>query len=243
MVYTKRKVETDRDRFGGYASPYSQYSRTEEAEQSSFDNDENSAYNPYASVYDWENESNSATSTLENEIDTPIETETPSYEYEREYVSNNNIETNEEKNPFKTSSFERLDIERVKPRQKLTYKFNTHGKILLTVYSAICMILVAFVIFNAVQISNIKAVNKSNAEIISAKQEVINVLEDEYEYLGSDEGVSNRLSNDNYFKNFVKQDDSNTVTIYLEDGESVPTYHAPSNWFDDICEFFSNLLG
>ena len=236
MVYTKRQVETEKDRFGGYASPVSRYSLTEEDNDASYDN--TSTYNPYASAYHFDTDTD-----VEDEVDTTTESNEPQFEYEREYVTNNNYKTydDEEENPFQVRNFERLEIEK-RQAKRVSYRFNTHGKILLTVYSAICIILVAFAIFNAVQIGKLATANSATSEIITAKQEVINVLEDEYNYLGSDEGVSSRLSTDNYFKNFVQADDNNTVTLYLGDFEEVPTYTAPSNWFDKVCEFFSGLL-
>ena len=238
MVYTKRKVETEKDRFGGYASPYSSFAKTEE--ETSTEN----TYNPFASAYSWDTDTDNETETqteIEN-VQTEISTETPSYEYESEYIEDivTDNEPPEYLNPFKQSVFEMQAIERKKVAPK--YKINTHGKILCTVYSAICLILVAFAIYNAVAISALASANTAKEAVLSSQKQVISMLESEYNYLGSDEGVSSRLREDEYFENFVEADDTNTVTIYLEAAEGAQTYSVPSNWFDNVCEFFSNLL-
>lgn len=227
MVYTKRKVETEQDRFGGY--PYSA-------------SNQSASYVPYETYNAVQQEIETPSTNFESPFKTSYDsfttTEEPSYEIEKEYTS---AEVDEEVNPFKSKPFEMQNIQRRSvPAQK--YKFNTHGKILMSVYCAICMVLIAFVIYNAFAISSLAQSNSSLEAVLSSKQQVAQVLQNEYDYLGSKKGVSSKLAEDQYFNKFDVATESNTVTISLGEFEEVPTCTVPSNWFDDVCEFLANLF-
>ena len=66
-------------------------------------------------------------------------------------------------------------------------------------------------------------------------QEEVGALEETYNGLASDEAINNQLGD-----SFVNGDSEIVLPTMPERDATV--YETPTNWFDRICEWFSNLF-
>ena len=98
-------------------------------------------------------------------------------------------------------------------------------------------LLVAFVIYNAVAIGNAKAQIAQVSQEVSAESQVINELESEYNYLGTDQTIKNSLGNE-----YVYATSTNKVYVDAPVLDEVVETKTPTNWFNGLCEFLSSLF-
>ena len=117
---------------------------------------------------------------------------------------------------------------------KTKIKLNARGKIFACMYSIVAVLLVAFCIYNAVAISNIK--NTLSQKEVEYAQELsdVNLLQKDYEEISFTQSTNQ--------SNFVAVNESNTVKVKMEKRPKFASIDETTNWFDRVCEFISNLF-
>jgi len=211
MIATKRKIETEEDRYGGFKRTYN---------------------------------NDLLTSTIASpSVIEPDYQEVPQevFEVEKEYKMDDDLEryVDSPKKSTVMQTISRTDkIKKSETYNKNTkLKINAHGKLLLTVFSCIVCLLVGFSIYNAVVISKINGEVISKQVAVAELQSDINGIESQIENMSSESNINSKL--DNSFRKVTDND-----KVYLEESEKseVPTYEKSTNFFDKICEFFSNIF-
>lgn len=125
----------------------------------------------------------------------------------------------------------------VKSQSKI--RFETRMKIVLSVFSVIVACLLFVSVFNFIQARKIQST-------FSDKQAQINSLELS---ISNSKSTYTLVTDDEYIRqwaesqNFVEKDETNSAVIYLDEMFDESTVEGiPSNWFNDVCEFFSKLF-
>ena len=170
--------------------------------------------------------------------------EKPLFEVEREY---NNFELPESgKHSQILPEFDVLPVSKSKTVAKTEVevskdiKLSLRGKILATVASMITVLLLTLVIYNAVVLGAKRAeINDLNAQL-SANLAEISQLETELVNAKSEEEIAKLLKDSG--STLRKATNADKVKVSIESFE-VSEYEVPTNWFDKICEFLSNLFG
>ncbi len=113
-------------------------------------------------------------------------------------------------------------------------------KFAFAMFLVIMASLIAVIAFNFSAASRINGSLASKQQRINELQLSITELTDKYNLVSSDGYLQDFAEK----ANFVVADESNTVVITMNEmytRESVQ--EVPSNWFNDVCEFFSKLFG
>lgn len=244
MIATKRRIETEQDRYGGFSSSNPNVSyfanpnyNNEQIEgQQSFDVDNNN----YATISDYTTnyDSNLQTSEETQEIDTP------SYEVEKEY-NVDELNSNKPDDDYMIVKTFMPNVERQKvvtEEQKQTFKtkkikLNARGKIFVAMYSIVACLLIAFCIYNACAIGAVKnSISLKQLEYQTITKEV-NVLDNQYTNLTSEESINNSIP-----AGFTDISTGNTTSVNFAERPEYIQITETTNWFDKLCEFFSNLF-
>lgn len=113
-------------------------------------------------------------------------------------------------------------------------------KVVISAFSVIMFALLFLIIFNYASLGGIRATANERRVTISMLQNDISALKGEYNKVGSDEALKLRAEE----AGFVAINDSNSAHVELGEFYTEETVEAlPSNWFNDVCEFFGNLFG
>ena len=178
-----------------------------------------SSYSPSVSTYE-------GSSTYE---------ETPSYQVETEY----NIEKLPEDEIIEPTFMPTLD--RPAPvsdaSQDVKIRLNARGKILVGVFSMVVGILIAFMIYNAVVISNLSnqlAYLEVERTSISAN---VGELSSSYQDRTSYSSVEQ-----NAIDLGMKVAGGTSEVVSISPRPEIKEATVDGNWFDSVCEFFSNLF-
>lgn len=137
-------------------------------------------------------------------------------------------------------------IQRTKKEETVTLtktrevlKITGRMKIVAAMFLVIMASLIAVIAWNFSAAGRINANLAEKQAIINQLQLSINNLQEEYNVLGDDGNLKDLAEN----AGFVEANDTNTVTITLDEmyvKNSVQ--EVPSNWFNDVCEFFSKIF-
>lgn len=215
MIATKRKIETEKDRFGGFASR-------------SFGND----------IY--------ASTLIEEPATTYRPTQTNDdevFEIEKEYKLNSPSEFSPEPRPIQTimPTVQKKTEAKVENKSRTRIKLNFRGKIMIGVYTAVVTLLLGLCIYNAFVIGSMKGVVSAKQETLNAQQTEVSGLELEFNSLAEESTIKAKLS-EMSDKKFRSVTESDKVYVKASEKTEVPTYEGSSNFFDKVCEFFSNLF-
>lgn len=116
-------------------------------------------------------------------------------------------------------------------------RLNARGKIMLSVYSIIVAIIVAFCIYNAVCINSVRAEIANKNVIVATQNEVINGLEDTYNRLGDEEEIKVKV------KNKLKDpEDDDVVEVEGFSLSTRPEEQKQTNWFEEFCQKLKKLF-
>lgn len=143
----------------------------------------------------------------------------PSYTFKRDKT----VEQKQEQTIVATSE--------VQPQAHLSAR----AKIILSVMSIVACMLVAFAIYNAVSISALGYSVAEKSAVYASMQEEVGALEETYNGLASDETINNQLGD------LFVNGDSEIVLPTMPERDAI-VYETPTNWFDRLCEWFSNLF-
>ena len=165
-------------------------------------------------------------------------TEQQSYD---SYSSNRFTETNEQ--PTRVSQMQTPMIERSAPvvnlvKSRARIRLETRMKIVLSVFSVIVACLLFVSIFNFI------TVNKLEATFVGKQQQIneleLRISESEAQYnLKVSDGFDEWVAENNYKP--VSSENTKVIRIDKIYEEST-VQEVPTNWFNDVCEFFSRLF-
>lgn len=126
----------------------------------------------------------------------------------------------------------------LKTRQKIT--LSPRLKIVISAFSVIMFSLVFLIIFNYASLGGLRATVADKQATVIELQASISELKETYNLLDNSEALKDRAENAGY----VEKDNTNTVYVSLGEFYTEETIEElPSNWFNDVCEFFSRLFG
>ncbi len=169
----------------------------------------------------------------------------PAFEIEKQYNFDPNSyrEFGEKARQMDFATIEKNNEE--KQKQSVTMKkeivasprLNARGKIIVSVYSIIVAIIIAFCIYNAVVINSLSGNIAHKQEIVATQSQVINDLSETYNSLGDEDNIKAEV--ENKFKK-PQQEDKVEVDDFVI-GER-PKAESKSNWFEDFCRKLRNLF-
>ena len=220
----------DADDYFNMLSSYTTTTDTEketETQESQTSYGSQTSYNPYSSVqtsfdddddysvtqnYSEEQSYNGTTRTLDDEEETQVQT----------YIRAAEMPVIKREEPA---------VNLIKTRQRI--ELQARMKIILAVFGVTVFALIFAIIYNFISIGKMKSTFAGKEVEISQLQDNINALNSSY--------IDVRDWADQ--NDFVEPDESNTVEVEMEEyyNEKV-VEEIPSNWFNDVCEFFSKLF-
>lgn len=170
------------------------------------------------------------TPTIERE-----EYQTPSYEVEKEY----NIDTLPEDEVIIPTFMPLLKSE-AETKQDSNYKIrlNARGKILVSAFSIIVGILIAFMVYNAVVISNLSNKLESLSVDQSTKETQVLALKSDYQDISSYKHLEMEAGN----LGFSYSPETDDILVTLPARPEIPQAKRSPNLFNSICEFFAELF-
>ena len=125
-------------------------------------------------------------------------------------------------------------------KSKARVVLETRMKIVLSVFSVIVACLLFVSIFNFISASKIEASFLGKQQQINSLEQSILASEYSYNSVSSNDYVENWAEKNNYVN---KEDGVNSFTINIDEiYEEQIVEDVPSNWFNDVCEFFSKLF-
>lgn len=199
--------------------------------------DTNTGYNPYG-----------ATSSYDSDYDDDYSV-TPNYSEEKSYNSNTNYDTysnNTEENT-EVKRYRKMSMPVIEKSEQAVTLTKTQSRIELQPRMKIAISMFAIIVFSLVFVIiwNFVSVGRLNS-MISAKQETVNELtssisnlRNEYTLLGDENNLRDMAQN----AGFVESDETNTYVVSAgEMFEQNEIEDLPSNWFNDVCDFLSNLF-
>ena len=132
---------------------------------------------------------------------------------------------------------EQETVSLIKTRERITLA--PRMKIVISAFSIIMFSLLFLIIFNYASLGGIKSTIADRQITVNQLQSDIRALREEYNLVDSDEAIKVRAEE----SGFVDIGEDNTVYINLGDYYTQETVKdLPSNWFNDVCEFFSKLF-
>lgn len=125
----------------------------------------------------------------------------------------------------------------VKSQQKI--RLETRMKIVLSVFSVIVACLLFVTVFNFIKANKIEAQFASKQiQINKLEQDILN-QKATYTWIENDLDLKQWADSNG----FCEVKDSNTMVIQLDEMHiESSTEELPSNWFNDVCKFFSSLF-
>lgn len=215
MIVTKRKIETEQDRFGGFAS--------------SMNRDIYASSIVESPRYETDLDQNREVETIGEQL----------FEVEKEYKIKNPVMVDDEIQPIKTfmPTLQKKSVTKQISDEKIHVKLNVRGKIMLAVYSSIVLLLSVFCIYNAFVIGNMNQIVTQKESAYVQEQTEINALEQNLNNMTAETTIKARLD-----KNFRSATEGDKIYVNAGEKTAIPTYEEPSNFFDKLCVFFSELF-
>ena len=164
------------------------------------------------------------------------EESTPSYEVEREY-NINGIQEDEVIIPTFMPTLKSGQPE-VQAPADYKIKLNARGKIIASVFGVVVALLIAFMVYNAVVISKLTSTLKLLESEEVSKNVGVTQLETTYSEITAPAHLENRA--EGLGLEFSPQ--GSDVKISLKQRPQIKEPSKSTNWFDSLCEFFSNLF-
>ncbi len=169
------------------------------------------------------------------------------YEVEKEYNVNDYMDSKSDQTDLKPiKSFmpkiygkpqeKAVEAEKVSVKPKL----NSRGIIFASAISAIAIMLVAFVIYNAIAIAGLKTTLNATELAYTASVTEVNTLDTTYNQVSSRENIINSLREEN--PNLSTAEAGDYVQINAGTKTEVVDVEKTTNVFDKICNFLSNLF-
>ena len=162
-------------------------------------------------------------------------TEQQSYNPTMSSFETKEVKTNQMSTPMIEKSEETFNL--VKKQSRIY--FETRMKIVLAMFMVIVACLTFVSVYNFVKAGKIQSTFADKEIQIKNLKQSITDSKVTYTLMTGDEYVKEWAENNNY----VEKNEENSVVIYLDEMYEEPTIQEiPSNWFNDVCEFFSKLF-
>ena len=171
-------------------------------------------------------------------------TVTQNYETEKSYESNKRQDDDAIVQTKTISQMNTPMIQKDEPAVVLTKTkqriyLQARMKIIIAMFATIVCSLLFVSIFNFVNVSRINSSIAEKQATISELESSILDLQATYNFLSEDGTVKNLATN----SGFVDSSDINTTSLSIGEVYTEPVIEElPSNWFNDVCDFFSNLF-
>ena len=125
----------------------------------------------------------------------------------------------------------------VKSRARI--RLETRMKIVLSVFSVIVACLLFVSVFNFISASRLQSTFANKQQQINNLEQSISAAKNTYKLVTSEDEIEKWAESEGY----VVKDETNSVVINIgEVYEEETIQEVPSNWFNDVCEFFSKLF-
>ena len=125
----------------------------------------------------------------------------------------------------------------IKKRQKI--ELQARMKIIIAMFAIIVTSLMVAIVWNFANAASMKASFAEKQIEINALTESIIGLKEEYNLLSDDEQIKIKAENEGY----VDSTSDNTIVVDFNSYYTEPTVEElPSNWFNDVCDFFAKLF-
>ncbi len=225
-----------------------------------FDDDLFSMFNNYTSTTDTEEETSSTSTYNPSSYTEPTQTSYNPYASDNSYQDDYSVAQNYEEQSSYNSGVRNIETEKteqrvfspmqtpmIKKEQEAVVLTKTKSKvylqarmkIILAMFITIVSALLFVSIFNFVNAGRINASLAEKQITIEELQASITSLKGEYNKMTDDGYLKGEASN----SGFVESTDSNTTVLEYGEIYTEPVIEElPSNWFNDVCDFFSNLF-
>lgn len=174
---------------------------------------------------------------------TYTETQTPAFEVEKQYTFDTSTYEQAQHQTMATPSIQRNteivareEEAKVQTKTMAKAKLNARGKIMITVYSIVVAIIVAFCIYNAVAINGLQSDISYKDGIVAYQTEVVANLQNTYDNLGAEDTIRNSAGE------FKSPSDADIVRVGGFELTERPAEATQSNWFEDVCEAIRKLF-
>lgn len=189
------------------------------------------SYNPYYSGYEEDDYSIKPNYTSEQNYNTT------SYDTEQETQQSQTIIRAMDTPVIKKEEEQVVSLVKTKSKIRLEPRM----KIVATMFAIIVCALVFAIIWNFVSISKLNSMIAEKQITVSELQLSINKLQHEYNVVSDEAALKNQLEQPG--SGYVPSDESNTFYVELDEMYTEKVVKdLPSNWFNDVCNFFSNLF-
>lgn len=127
-----------------------------------------------------------------------------------------------------------------KTERKVYPVLNARAKIMITCYSIIVAIMIAFAIYSGVLISSYRAEIASKSQIVATQTSDINRLVSEYNSLGEDQYIIDKVSDST--DNYIEPTSINTVHVETPEMFERTENKVETNWFEKFCQKIKKLF-
>lgn len=164
------------------------------------------------------------------EVEKQYSFDTSSYSEESKQEQSMEMPTLEKKTEIVAKSDEQTE-------RKVYPVLNARAKILISCYSIIVAIMLAFAIYSGVMIASYSADIASKTQIVASQTAVINDLQQTYNRLGDSDVIESSVSDD-----FSKPTSANTAHVETPKMYERTESRVESNWFEEFCQKFKKLF-
>ena len=225
-----------------------------------FDDDLLSMFNNYTSTTDTEEETSSTSAYNPSSYTEPTQTTYNPYVSDNGYQDDYSVTPNYEEQSSYNSDVRSVEPERteqrvisqmhtpvIKKEQEAVVLTKTKAKVYLQARMKIVIAMFITIVSALLFVSIFNFVNASKINATLAEKQI--TIEELQASITSLKGEYNRMTDDGYMKQeasnsgFVESTDSNTTVLEYGEIYTQPEIEElPSNWFNDVCDFFSNLF-
>ena len=241
MIYTKRQIKTNSDRYGGFADDEIETSTQRvEARQSTIVDELLSGSATDKLVYDEpkrpaQSEPVSTAQKTDNLYTTRETLNNKRADAQSDRARLSSLDIVPSKKTLKYAD-DRADLENVVPQKKRKSNMDTRTKVLLSVYIVIAVALAVAVIATGVSIAG------ANAQ----SEELVNAIAQKQEYIVGQEALIGELTNEatvreEAIKNGMVYSGEPQDTVELLDKVEHPEPTEHTNGFDKFCDFVSGI--
>ena len=224
-----------------------------------FDDDLLSMFNNYTSTTDTEEETSSSAYNPSSYTE-PTQTTYNPYVSDNGYQDDYSVTPNYEEQSSYNSDVRSVEPERteqrvisqmhtpvIKKEQEAVVLTKTKAKVYLQARMKIVIAMFITIVSALLFVSIFNFVNASKINASLAEKQI--TIEELQASITSLKGEYNKMTDDGYMKQeasnsgFVESTDSNTTVLEYGEIYTQPEIEElPSNWFNDVCDFFSNLF-
>ena len=186
------------------------------------------SYNPWADDDDYSVNQNYEEQKSYNSVN-------QSYDADTNMASNDVFEVRQMAAPMIKREAPAVNL--IKKRQKI--ELGARMKIIASMFAIIVASLIFAIVWNFANAASMQASFAEKQIEINALTESIMGLKEEYNLLSDDEQIKIKAENEGY----VDSTSDNTIVVDFNSYYTEPTVEElPSNWFNDVCDFFAKLF-